>query len=145
MAQTSTTHPLSFPDQAVFGIPSADLHRLQPLLCLPEQFFPAGQQAPARWTGEQRLMFAVLQDAVACWFRYRQAQTDYGREVFREIRDCFWDPDQEWVFGFESICLHLGLNAAYCRRKLMRWDTRHPHDTEPDGWDSPYKLTRRRG
>lgn len=145
MDQTSTAQSLLFPEQAVFGISTSDHHRLQPLLFLPEQFFTAGQQSTAMWTGERRLMFAVLQDAVACWFRYRHARTDSGREVFREIRDWFWDPDQEWLFGFESICMHLDLNADYCRRKLMRWDTLNPQYPEPDVWDSPYKLTRRRG
>lgn len=145
MKQTSTAQILSFPEQKVFGIPSADHHRLQPSFFLPEQFFTASDQTASLWSGERRLMFAVLQDAVACWFRYRHARTAYGREVFREIRDWFWDTDQEGLFGFESICLHLDLNADYCRRKLMRWDTLNPHYTEPDVWDSPYKLTRRRG
>jgi hypothetical protein len=145
MAQTNTAQIIPVPEQEVFGIPTSDQHRLQPLLFLPEQFFTAGQQSTALWTGERKLMFAVLQDAVACWFRYRHARTDSGREVFREIRDWFWDTDQEWLFGFESICIHLDLNAEYCRRKLMRWDTLNPHYTEPDAWDSPYKHTRRRG
>lgn len=143
MEQTSTAQSLPFPEQEVFGIPSADHHRLQPLLFLPEQFF-AANYSTSMWTGERRLMFAVLQDAVACWFRYRHTQTDYGREVFHEIRDWFWDTDQEWLFGFESICSHLDLNAEYFRRKLMRWDTLNPEYIEPDVWDSPYKLTRRR-
>src|SRR4051812_31783286 len=145
MDQTSTAQSLPFPEHEVFGIPSADHHRLQPLQCLPEQFFNAGQQSAVGWTGERRLMFAVFQDAVACWFRNRHARTDSGRELFREIRDWFWDPDQEWLFGFESICMHLDLNAEYCRRKLVRWDTLNPQSTEPNVWDSPYKLTRRRG
>ncbi len=144
MEQTSTAQSLPFPEPEVFGIASADHHRLQPLLFLPEQFFTAGQST-SLWTGERRLMFAVLQDAVACWFRYRQARTDYGREVFREIRDWFWDTEQEWLFGFESICSHLDLNAEYCRRKLMRWDTLNPEYTELAVWDSPSKHTRRRG
>ena len=143
MEQTNTAHTLPFPDQEVFGIPTADHHRLQPLLFLPEQFF-ASKQPSSLWTGERRLMFAVLQDAVACWFRYRHARTDYGREIFREIRDWFWDTDQEWLFGFESICTHLDFNADYFRRKLMRWDTLNPDYIEPEVWDSPYKLTRRR-
>ena len=144
MEHTNTAVVLPFPEQEVFGIPSADHHRLQPLLFLPEQFFTASQQSAAQWTGERRLMFAVLQDAVACWFRYRHVRTDYGREVFREIRDWVWDTDQEWLFGFESICIHLDLNAEYFRRRLIRWDTLSPDYCEPDIWDSPYKLTRRR-
>ncbi len=143
MEQANTAKSLSFSEHEVFGIPSADHHRLQPLLFLPEQFYSVGQHSSS-WNGERRLMFAVLQDAVACWFRHRQARTDYGREIFREIRDWFWDTDQEWLFGFESICVHLELNAEYFRRKLMRWDTLNPDYTEPELWDSPYKLTRRR-
>jgi len=144
MEQTNTAKSFSFPEQEVFGIPSADHHRLQPLLFLPEQFYAAGQQSASQWNGERRLMFAVLQDAVACWFRHRHARTDYGREIFHEIRDWFWDTDQEWLFGFESICVHLELNAEYFRRKLVRWDTLSPDYAEPALWDSPYKLTRRR-
>jgi len=143
MEQTGTAQSLPFSEQEVFGIPSSDHHRLQPLLFLPEQFFTANH-SPSMWTGERKLMFAVLQDAVACWFRYRHTRTDYGREIFREIRDWFWNTDQEWLFGFESICSHLDLNAEYFRRKLIRWDTLSPEYVEPDVWDSPYKLTRRR-
>jgi hypothetical protein len=143
MAQTNTAQTIPFPDREVFGIPPADHHRLQPLLFLPDQFFTAGQQTTAMRSGERRLMFAVLQDAVARWFRYRHARTDSGREAFCEIRDWFWDTDQEWLFGFESICFHLDLNAEYFRRKLMRWDTLNPQSAEPEAWDSPYKLTRR--
>jgi hypothetical protein len=143
MEQANTAKSLPFPDQEVFGIPSADHHRLQPLLFLPEQFY-SDRQHSASWNGERRLMFAVLQDAVACWFRHRHARTDYGREIFREIRDWFWDTDQEWLFGFESICVHLELNAEYFRRKLMRWDTLSPDYSEPELWGSSNKLTRRR-
>ncbi|MGE0824757.1 MAG: hypothetical protein AB7G75_36250 [Candidatus Binatia bacterium] len=146
MERTNTVRALPFPEQEVFGIPASDHHRLQPLLFLPEQFFGTAQQSAAVWNGERRLLFAVLQDAVACWFRYRHSRSDSGRELFQEIREWFWEKDRERLYSFESICVHLDLDAEYFRRKLMRWDTTLGiNENEEDLWLSPCnKMTRRR-
>lgn len=117
--------------------------KLQPLLCLPEQFFTDAVQSEAHWSGTRRLLFAVLQDAVACWFRYRRSRSSQGQQKFREIRDWFWTKDQDSLYTFESICTHLNLDAEYFRRGLVSQDTYQCH-TEWAPVQHPGRLTRRR-
>ena len=117
MAQTNTAQTISFPEREVFGIPTADHHRLQPLLFLPDQFFTAAQQTTAMRSGERRLMFAVLQDAVARWFRYRHARTDSGREAFREIRD--WCAIAHRPFARDRTTAAADVGSAHDHRRIV--------------------------
>lgn len=73
------------------------------------------------WRGEQRLLFAVLQDAVACWFRYRDVPTRRGRRLFDETVAWFESPDKGWLYAFERICEILDLDSEYIRRGLQQW------------------------
>ena len=139
----------SFPSHAnVFSLPPTENRKLQPLLCSPEQFFTAAQQSEARWNGERRLLFAVLQDAIACWFRYRHARSEQGRQLFHEICDWFWEKDQQGLYAFESICIHLNLDPEYVRRGLFGWDSSYQEQPRYAYWTAhkrfPHKLLRRR-
>ncbi|MGE0681158.1 MAG: hypothetical protein AB7P69_09715 [Candidatus Binatia bacterium] len=87
-------------------------------MTLPEQFFRAANQSFAVWTGERRLLFAVLEEAVASFFRYRNATTRRGQRLFNETVEWFWDRDQKWLYSFETVCQHLGLDAEYIRGGL---------------------------
>lgn len=95
---------------------------------LPMQFFtePGGTSEFA--TGAQRLMFAVLQDAVACWFRWRNGGTARKRRLFQEAYDWFWAANPRGLYAFENICEVLRLDPDYLRCGLMRW---HPSAVEP--------------
>jgi hypothetical protein len=88
---------------------------------VPAQFFLPAQRSLVCWKGEQRLLFAVLQDAVACWFRYRDVQTRRGRRLFDETAAWFASPDRDWLYAFERICEMLDLNPDYIRRGLRDW------------------------
>jgi len=90
-------------------------------LLVPAQFFPPAQRSLVCWRGEQRLLFAVLQDAVACWFRYRDAQTRRGRRLFGETDAWFASSDTGWLYAFERICEMLDLDPDYIRRGLRDW------------------------
>jgi hypothetical protein len=93
----------------------------QPLLV--EQALCGGQRAALRWSSEYRLLLAVLQDAVACWFRYCRGCSARDQRMFQEIYAWFWAKEDDWLYGFESICEHLELNADAIRRGLLRWQT----------------------
>jgi hypothetical protein len=95
--------------------------RTQPLLV--EQIVHGGQRAAIRWSSEYRLLLAVLQDAVACWFRYCRFRNTREQRLFQEIHSWFWEKDQRWLYAFESICEYLDLNADAIRRGLLRWQT----------------------
>lgn len=88
---------------------------------LPEQFFTPARRSAALWSSERRLLLAVLQDALACWFHHRHARNVRGRRVFRETQDWFWAKDRDWLYAFECICEHLELDPDYLRRGLVRW------------------------
>ncbi|MGE0683989.1 MAG: hypothetical protein AB7P69_24175 [Candidatus Binatia bacterium] len=84
----------------------------------PEQFFPPAMDSVVAWSGERKLLLAVLQDAVGSFFRYRKDPTTRGRRLFREIHEWFWSTDRQWLCSFESICDNLHLDANYIRRGL---------------------------
>lgn len=116
--------------------------KVSPLSCLPEQFFTDATSSQAHWSGTRRLLFAVLQDAVACWFRYQKARSAQGRQLFQEIRDWFLTRNRDSLYAFENICIHLNLNADYFRRGLMSQATMQQAE-----WGSDHRqgrLTRRR-
>ncbi len=60
------------------------------------------------------LMLAVLQDAIICY------QSRHGPERIRAAAWLF-DRRADGPFAFESVCLTLGINPAYLRRGLLRW------------------------
>ena len=108
--------PVSFTEAARPELPwSSDVE-----MTLPEQFFRPANQSFAVWTGERRLLLAVLEEAVESFFRYRSAATRRGQRLFNETVEWFWDHDQRWLYSFETICQHLGLDAEFIRGGLHR-------------------------
>ncbi len=91
---------------------------MKPLLV--EQAWGGDAQESLRWNSEYRLMLAVLQDAVLCWFRYCQPRSAQERRMFQEIQSWFWDDAQDWLYAFENICEHLDLEAGAIRRGLQQ-------------------------
>lgn len=87
----------------------------------PEQFFSSAVESAAAWSGERKLLLAVLQDAVASFFRYQHDPTTRGKRLFRETHEWFWSTDRQWLCSFESICDNLHLDANYIRRGLKRY------------------------
>jgi hypothetical protein len=95
----------------IAGLPSGltQLH-----IILPAQHFkPQGKQAP-----EQRLMIAVLRDALDCFEKYRFATGIYGRRLFHEARRWFLADEPQWPYSFERICGVLDLDSNAVRERL---------------------------
>lgn len=89
----------------------------EPNTLLPSQFFTALQRRSAR-TPEQRLMFAILFDAVSVYCRERDPATSKERRLLRETERWIRSTDRTWVFSFLRICDALDLDASYIRRGL---------------------------
>jgi hypothetical protein len=89
----------------------------EPNTLLPSQFFTALQRRSAR-TPEQRLMFAILFDAVSVYCRERDPVTSKERRLLRETTRWITNNDRMWVFSFLRICDALDLDATYIRRGL---------------------------
>ncbi len=68
-------------------------------------------------TGEQRLLLALLSDAMQAYSAELARRRRPHR--IRELRRWFESTDRSYVFAFESVCDALGLDAAYVRRRVL--------------------------
>jgi hypothetical protein len=66
---------------------------------------------------ERKLMLAVLK--VAIWDFTDRCHIRDAR--FQEARDWLFDPDDEGIFAFESVCEVLQLSPGKIRRALLQW------------------------
>jgi hypothetical protein len=71
--------------------------------------------------GEERLMLAVLDNAVEYFQKYVVARNTRGKQLFQEAEQWFLDKDDDALFSFESICETLGLNPNQIRKGLLVW------------------------
>ena len=89
---------------------------LEPNTILPIQFF--NQRGASRWTGEQRLMAAILEDAVAVYSKSSAPKGSKARQVLRETERWLRSKDQTWTFSFLRVCEMLSLVPIAIRRAL---------------------------
>lgn len=85
---------------------------------LPVQFFPESTQVR---TGEQRLMAAVLEDAIALHFKSTPSDTGKRSKFQQEQAQAdHWlrSNNRTAVFSFLRICEALNLDPQYLRRGL---------------------------
>ena len=94
---------------------------LQPDVILPSQHFARRMQAP-----EQRLMIAVLQDAIDCVGKYRFTRDPQGRRLFDEAMQWLLAEETDWPYSFECICGVLGLDSNAVRDSLRSAPERQP-------------------
>jgi len=69
-------------------------------------------------SGEKRLMAAVLADAIRLYLKYAQSPTVGGRREFRETAEWVESHTRSELFGFQSICEMLGIDAERLRVRL---------------------------
>jgi hypothetical protein len=68
-------------------------------------------------TGEQRLLLALLSDAMQAYASELARQKRPHR--IRELKRWFESTDRAYVFSFESVCDALGLDVGYVRRRVL--------------------------
>src|SRR6266550_2399203 len=71
--------------------------------------------------GEERLMFAVLENAVEYFQKYVLARKPSGKLLFQEAEEWFLDRDSDGLFSFENICETLQLHPDHIRQGLLVW------------------------
>ena len=71
--------------------------------------------------GEERLMLAVLENAVECFQKYVLARKPSRKQLFREAEEWFLDKENEALYSFENICETLGFHPDHIRKGLMAW------------------------
>jgi hypothetical protein len=99
------------------GKASSQVGVFQPDVILPLQFLDVRRQISA----EQRLMAAVLEDAVHCFQKHLFARNAEQRRLFREAAAWLWDDASTGPFSFRGLCHALDLEPSYIRRGLERW------------------------
>jgi hypothetical protein len=91
----------------------------QPDVLITRQYFD--ELRSSRLGSIERLMLAVLRDAIDCLQRYLGARDVKGRKALSEAEQWIWERDADGVFSFVNICEVLGYHPAYLRRGLRLW------------------------
>jgi hypothetical protein len=71
--------------------------------------------------GEERLMLAVLENAVECFQKNVFARRPSRKQLFQEAEEWFLDTENEALYSFENICETLGFHPDHIRKGLMAW------------------------
>jgi hypothetical protein len=84
---------------------------------LPAQYYEsvAGGHTPS---GELKLFFAILEDAVRCYVRAKNCRSGAKRAEFVNARTWFHARGAPHVFSFESVCAFLDLDPNWLRSRL---------------------------
>ena len=85
----------------------------------------------AHFEPEERLMFAVLTDAVECFQKYLGAGSRRSRTLFREAEAWIASRECSRLFSFEYICEVLNINPNYLRLGLTQWRVTHESQRNP--------------
>lgn len=70
---------------------------------------------------EERLMWAVLEDAFAGFQRNCIADDEHGREAFEEVESWFMTEGDCSLYSLETICTSLDIDASCLRKRLLAW------------------------
>ena len=73
-----------------------------------------------RMNGEFRLLWAVLEDGIACYLRYGDHPSSAMRELFQEANDWIEAKEGEDLCSFTGICGAFQIDPDYLRRGLRR-------------------------
>ena len=71
--------------------------------------------------GEEKLMLAVLSDAIEQFQKHVLSKDERGKKLFGKVEEWFLEKDRDYVFSFEYICETLELHPDYIRQGLMSW------------------------
>ena len=73
-----------------------------------------------RMSGEFRLLWAVLEDAIDCYLRYANHPSLTMQELFRDAETWIESDEEEWLCSFISICEAFQIDPEYLRRGLRQ-------------------------
>jgi hypothetical protein len=90
------------------------------------QYFHVFRQKP-HTIAEEKLMFAVLTDAIECFQRYAGATDGKSRNLYNDAAAWISGRDMASVFSFENICETLRLNPNYLRLGLTQSRNKRVH------------------
>jgi hypothetical protein len=75
---------------------------------------------PRARSGEERLMLAVLENAVESFFKCLRSKDEKGKEIFQEAERWILKKNTTWIFSFDNVCDYLGISPSYLKAELVR-------------------------
>lgn len=96
----------------------------EPDILTSHQFFQLFRHK-AHFDPEEKLMFAVLTDAIECFQKYYGDNVQRRRRLFTEAEAWISTKEDAWPYSFENICATLNLDPNYLRMGLARWRVDH--------------------
>ena len=101
-------------------------------------------RAKEHFLPEEKLMFAVLDDAVDSLQKYHRGKSRRGRTLYKEALDWVLNKENEGIFAFENICDTLEIDSKYLRRGIMHWLDESPATSfRMKVWRTPLRYHRR--
>src|SRR5262245_10537114 len=88
-----------------------------PETVLPSQYFDRLRRR-TDLSGEQRLMCAIIEDAVDMYVKHAAARQPAHQKLFEEAERWIESDERGWLYSFEAICDHLGLEPGWVRAGL---------------------------
>ena len=76
---------------------------------------------------EQRLLFAVLQDAIACFQRLATSDEKKDRQLYESATKWIFEQPSDAPVTFEMACEACGFDADYLRSGLQEWRAGRKH------------------
>lgn len=92
----------------------------EPDVLTPYQYFRVFRRK-SHFDAEEKLMFAVLTDAIECFQKNFGANAPERRRLFIEAEAWISRQDSSWPYSFENICETLNIDPNYLRVGLMQW------------------------
>jgi hypothetical protein len=100
-------------------------------IILPAQYF--GAMGDARFCGEQRLMLAVLVDAINILQGWQRVGGARKRETFAQAAQWVNFSRPAYLFSFDNICEALDIDPGLLRERLRGLTMGHPNATRLGG------------
>jgi hypothetical protein len=82
----------------------------------PAQYYPAPEASPY-----ERLLFAILEDAIRCFQHNCTATKGPRRTLFRESEEWLFDSHGTAFLSCAMVCESVGINPVALRRYLREW------------------------
>jgi hypothetical protein len=97
---------------------------------LPSQYYDVS--GGHRLTGEQRLMLAMLADAINVYQQGVLSRNTRKRLLFIDAERWITASAKcRYAFSFDTVCDALGINPSSLRRRMMAWKHQIRRDLEP--------------
>jgi hypothetical protein len=81
---------------------------------------------------ENRLLLAVLEDAIHCFQDNVLAENGKSKKLFDDAEEWLLKEGVDWIFSFRNVCELLGIDPEYLRAGLMRWKQEHYYSFKTD-------------